>query len=74
MPRKSVKNFVHALIAVLAGNIAYFLLMPHLPLRAQHIPLRLDLGLVVDFWFCLVAFGIVKAIAGRRKESKLHKP
>lgn len=61
-----VANFVHALIAVLAGNAAYFLVMPHLPAPARHVPLRLDLGLVVDFWFCLVILGIVKTVARRR--------
>jgi len=66
-------NFVHSLVAVLAGNAAYFLLMPLLPLRARHAPFQIDLGLVVDFWFCLVAFGIVKTVSGRRRESKLGK-
>ena len=28
--KSSVKNFVHALIAVLAGNLVYILLMPRL--------------------------------------------
>jgi hypothetical protein len=67
-------NFVHALIAVLGGNILYFLVMPYLPARAQHVAPHVDLGLVVDFWFCLVILGIVKMWAGRRKgESKLHR-
>jgi len=66
-------NFVHSLVAVLAGNAAYFLLMPLLPARAHHAPFQIDLGLIVDFWFCLVAFGIVKSVSGRRRESKLGK-
>lgn len=69
----SFKNFVHALVAVLAGNLVYFLLMPRLPVRAQHVWFRLDLGLVVDFFFCLVIFGVIKTIAVDRKTSKLHK-
>jgi hypothetical protein len=64
--KSAVANFLHALIAVLAGNAAYFLVMPHLPLRAQHVAPRLDLGLLVDFWFCLVMLGIVKTVAARR--------
>jgi hypothetical protein len=72
--KTSTRNFVHALIAVLAGNLVYFLLMPRLPVRAQHVQFRLDLGLVVDFFFCLVIFGIIKTIAGDRKSSKLHNP
>jgi len=57
----SGKNFLHALM------------MPHLPARAQHVPLRLDVGLVVYFWFCVVAFGIIKTVSGRRTASKPHK-
>jgi hypothetical protein len=66
---KATANFIHALIAVLAGNGAYFLLMKYLPPRARHAPFQIDLGLVVDFWFCLVVFGIIKTIAGRSRRS-----
>jgi hypothetical protein len=55
-----VVNFVHSLIAVVAGNLVYFLLMPHLPAPARHRPMRFDLGVVVDFWFCLVFLGAIK--------------
>lgn len=55
-------NFFHALVAVLAGNAAYLLLMPHLPLAVQHRTSHYDLGLVVDFLFCLVALGLVKMV------------
>jgi hypothetical protein len=68
-----VTNFVQALVAVLAGNAAYFLLMPYLPLIARHVPFRTDLGLAVDAGFCLVALGVVKLVSGRKQESKLHK-
>jgi hypothetical protein len=71
--KSTVANFVHALIAVLAGNAAYFLLMPYLPLRARHVPLRYDLGMVVDFWLCLVIFGIVKTVARYQGKSKAPK-
>jgi len=68
-----VTNFVQALVAVLAGNAAYFLLMPYLPLPARHVPFRTDLGLAVDAGFCLIALGVVKLVSGRKHESKLHK-
>jgi hypothetical protein len=70
--KPAVVNFVHALVAVLAGNAAYFLLMPYLPPRARHVLFHIDLGLVVDFWFCLVVFGVIKTVAGWRRKSKLH--
>jgi hypothetical protein len=60
-------NFVQALIAVLAGNAIYYLLMPYLPVRARHVAFHQDWGVVVDFWFCLVAFGLVKMIARWRE-------
>jgi hypothetical protein len=69
---KSTANFLHALVAVLAGNAIYFLLERYLPAGARHVPFKIDVGMVVDFWFCLVAFGIVKMIAARR-ESKAHR-
>ncbi len=53
-------NFWRSLIAVLIGNAIYFLLVaPHLPERARHHYFALDLGLVVDFWICLVVYGLV---------------
>jgi len=53
-------NFVQSLIAVVAGNVVYFLLMPHLPSAARHVTMRFDLGVIVDFWFCLVVLGVIK--------------
>lgn len=53
-------NFVQSLLAVLLGNAAYFVLMPSLPPVARHKLFQLDLGLVVDFWFCVVAFGLIR--------------
>ena len=65
--KAAVANFVHSLIAVVAGNVVYFLVMPYLPTLAQHVAPRLDFGLVVDFWFCLAALGIVKTAAWIRQ-------
>jgi len=70
---KSVTNFLHALIAVLAGNALYFLAERYLPARAHHSPFRLDLGMLVDFWFCLVVFGIIKTMARQRQHSRRPK-
>jgi hypothetical protein len=53
-------NLIQALLAVGLGNIVYFLLAPSLPLAARHSPNQLDLGMVLDFWCCLVAFGLIR--------------
>jgi hypothetical protein len=64
---KAATNFIHAMVAVLAGNAAYFLLVRYLPPQARHVLFHMDLGLVVDFWLCLVAFGMIKTLAGWRR-------
>ena len=66
---KSVTNFLYALLAVLLGNTAYFLLARYLPPGARHVPFRIDFGVVVDFGLCLVVFGTIKAISGRSRAS-----
>jgi len=71
--KKVVANLGQALLAVVAGNAAYFLLMPHLPPAARHTPFQMDLGLLVDFWFCLVAFGAVKTAWGHNRGSEAGK-
>lgn len=63
MSKLKVPNFAHMLLAVLAGNAAYFVLMPYLPPAARHIPYRLDFGLLVDFLFCVAVLAIVKKVA-----------
>ncbi|MBZ5550223.1 MAG: hypothetical protein LAO22_20070 [Acidobacteriia bacterium] len=58
--RRTMKNFLDALVAVLAGNAIYFLLMPHLPAAIRHRLFKEDLGLLVDFCVCAVIFAAVK--------------
>jgi hypothetical protein len=62
--RATTKNFLDALVAVLAGNAIYFLLMPHLPAPIQHRLFKEDLGLLVDFCICTVIFATVKFARG----------
>jgi hypothetical protein len=38
----------------------YFVLAPSLPPGARHHAFRLDVGMVLDFWFCLVAYGLIR--------------
>lgn len=55
------RNFFISLAAVVLGNLIYFLIMPYLPPAAQHRSYRLlpDLGLLIDFWICLVLYGLI---------------
>jgi hypothetical protein len=60
MRKKTMKNFLEALVAVLAGNAIYFLPMPHLPAVARHTLFKEDWGLLVDFAICTTIFVAVK--------------
>ena len=53
-------NLLQAFVAIVLGNIVYFVLLPSLPPAARHHPLRLDLGMVIDFFFCVVAYGLIR--------------
>jgi hypothetical protein len=66
--RNTVRNFLDALFAVLAGNAIYFLLMPHLPLGMRHRMFKEDWGLLVDFAICTIIFVAVKTGFRRRRE------
>jgi hypothetical protein len=61
-----MRNFLDALVAVLAGNAIYFLLMPHLSRVARHALFKEDWGLLVDFVICAAIFVAVKC--ARRDE------
>jgi hypothetical protein len=54
-------RWVKSLVAVLLGNGLYFSLLPYLPPAARHQPLELDVGVLVDFWFCLFVYGLLEA-------------
>jgi hypothetical protein len=53
-------KFFEYLVAILLGNGLYFALFSWLPEAARHHPYKLDLGTLVDFWFCLLVFGLLE--------------
>jgi hypothetical protein len=56
----TVGRWLKFLMAILLGNGLYFTLSPYLPAAARHQMYRLDLGTVVDLWFCLFVYGLVE--------------
>jgi hypothetical protein len=52
------RRFWLALAAVIVGNAIYFAVQRILPPSGRHDPFRIDLGLVLDCWICLVVFNI----------------
>ncbi len=66
---KTLRNFLDALLAVLAGNAIYFLIMPHLPRAIQHTYFKEDWGLMVDFLICTIIFVALKLMRSRERTS-----
>jgi hypothetical protein len=63
-PKRTVFNrsFWQSLIAVLAGNAIYYGIYRYLPPRGQHQLYRIDWGLAVDFWICVICYFLIRMI------------
>jgi hypothetical protein len=63
-PKRTVFNrsFWQSLIAVLAGNAIYYGIYRYLPPRGQHQLYRVDWGLAVDFWICVICYFLIRMI------------
>jgi hypothetical protein len=68
--KPSPARLLRYLVIIVIGNALYFISMPHLPSAARHKRFQLDLGTLVDFWFCLVVFGIFELVDFLRKRNK----
>lgn len=61
MSKSAVRtNLLQTFLAIILGNVAYYLLEPSLPPAARHHRFQVDLGTLVDFWFCLAAYGLIR--------------
>jgi len=60
--RFPVRRWAECLAAILAGNILFLLLEPHLPVSLQHRAFRLDWGLGVDFALCAGLYAVLGVI------------
>jgi uncharacterized membrane protein YraQ (UPF0718 family) len=58
--RLTPATWIKYLVAILLGNALYFALSPHLPPVARHAERTLGMGTVVDFWFCLLVYGLLE--------------
>jgi hypothetical protein len=59
----TASRWVKYLLSVVLGNGLYFVLYPHLPAAARHQFNRVDLGIFVDLWFCLLVYGLLELVA-----------
>lgn len=62
-PTSVARNFVLALLAIVIGNVLYFLVLtPLLPAAGRHEVFRVDLGLAIDFAVCVVLYGVIELL------------
>jgi hypothetical protein len=54
-----VGNFTKYLAAVVLGNVVYFSVLPYLPPVVRHGGFEIDWGLLVDAFFCLIAYALL---------------
>ncbi len=66
----TARRWLKFLIAILLGNGLYFALYPYLPPLARHRVFRVDLGTVVDLWFCLFVYGLLELVSFLRQRRK----
>lgn len=65
--KPSTVKWLKYLVAILVGNGLYFALNPYLPEAAKHHPYKFDLGTLVDFWLCLVVYGLLELVTFLRQ-------
>ncbi len=57
---RTAAKWIKYLLAIVLGNGLYFALNPHLPPPARYNASQfMSLGTVVDFWFCLLVYGLL---------------
>ena len=69
----NLERWMRWLVIILLGNGLYFALFPYLPAPARHRGFQVDVGTLVDFWFCLIVFGVFELAAflyGNRDKSR----
>jgi hypothetical protein len=60
-----LNNLAKALCAILLGNLAYFLMSYH-RLLPRHRPFEIDTGLVIDFFFCLGLYVLIRKLSAKK--------
>jgi hypothetical protein len=56
-------TWLKMLLAILLGNLIYFVLLPHVPDELRHDVFRLDLGLFLDMGLCALIYLLIRRIA-----------
>jgi len=50
------------LLAILLGNVVYFIAMPHLPEAFSHSTFQVDAGIFLDLAICAVVYLLIRKL------------
>jgi len=59
---RMTQRWPRMLLAILLGNLVYFLWLPHLPNALRHKTYRFDAGLALDFLLCVLIYQPIRRI------------
>jgi hypothetical protein len=59
----AIRNWMKMLLAVLLGNLIYFLILPQLPDELRHHIFRVDVGLILDMATCAIIYVLIRKVA-----------
>jgi hypothetical protein len=61
-----IRDWMKALLAILSGNVIYFIALPILPQALVHDLYKVDAGLVLDFAICAAIYLLMRS---KRKQT-----
>jgi len=59
---QTASRWIKFLVAIILGNALYFALSQYFPPAARHATFKFDLGTIIDFWFCLMVYGVIELL------------
>ena len=62
MLTRMTQRWPRMLLAILLGNLVYFLWLPHLPNALRHETYRIDPGLFLDLLLCVLIYQPVRKL------------
>ena len=57
-----IRRWMKMLLAILLGNVIYFLVMPHLPNVFAHDTYKVDAGLFFDLAMCGMMYAAIRKV------------
>ena len=57
-----IRSWMKMLLAILLGNVIYFLVIPHLPNAFAHDIYKVDAGLFLNLAVCGIVYAVIRKV------------